>query len=392
MSDSVSPSDAVFSSAAYLEYVASFGEEPGYLDFARVGPPGRAVKDEEYALTGLLQKARFGTIPSLFEADERVREAVASVTGFDAGQVVFQPNTSTGIMHAMFGVTGGVALSKAEFPSLTFAAARAAQALGAMSPVWIETDHGRVTPGNLRNQLTSSIVAVAVSLVDFRTGYLVDLEGIRQVIGDRLLIVDAIQGFGVVDAPYEVADVVVSGGQKWTRAGWGTGFLALSDRAAESLTPVFSGFSASDFAGSESDNTPVDEVYPPRTGVGAFEISNPDPIAQSRFAAALEEIAGVGVAVINAAIAERVTRLIELADEYALPVVSPRDEAERAGIVVIEPPADQLTVLTASLYNHGVTTTTRGGQVRLSAHATTNDETFDMVRASFLGYASAIRV
>ncbi len=39
-----------------------------------------------------------------------------------------------------------------------------------------------------------------VSLVDFRTGYRADLAALRDVIGDRLLIVDAIQGFGAVDA------------------------------------------------------------------------------------------------------------------------------------------------------------------------------------------------
>jgi selenocysteine lyase/cysteine desulfurase len=369
------------------DYAATFGEEPGYLDFARVGPPGRAVKDEQYALTGLLGRGRFGTIDGLFEQDARVREAVAALTRFRPDQIVFQPNTSSGMMHALFGLTGGVAMSAGEFPSMTFAAVRAEQSLGVVAPTWIETDHGRVTPGNLRDQLTSSVAAVAVSLVDFRTGYLVDLEGIRQVIGDRLLIVDAMQGFGVVDAPYEVADVVVSGGQKWTRAGWGTGYLALSDRAAEALTPVFSGFNATDVEG-----TPLDEVPPPTRGVAAFQISNPDPIAQARFATALEEIAEVGVPEINSSIAEKVSRLIELADEYALTVVSPRDEAERAGIVVIEPPADQLTVLTASLFNHGVTTTTREGRVRMSAHVSTDDDTFDMVRASFLGYASAIKV
>lgn len=369
------------------DYAASFGEEPGYLDFARVGPPGRAVKDEQYALTGLLGRGRFGTIDSMFEQDARVRDAVAAVTRFRPDQIVFQPNTSTGMMHAMFGLTGGVAMSAGEFPSITFAAVRAGQALGVVTPVWLETDHGRVTPGNLRDQLTSSVAAVAVSLVDFRTGYLVDLEGIRQVIGDRLLIVDAMQGFGIVDAPYEVADVVVSGGQKWTRAGWGTGFLALSDRAVEALTPVFSGFSGTDVEG-----TPLDEVPQPRRDVGAFQVSNPDPIAQARFAVALEEIAQVGVPAINAAVAERVTRLIDLADEYGLAVDSPRDEAERAGIVVIEPPADQLTVLTASLFNHGVSSTTREGRVRLAPHISTDDETFDMVRASFLGYASAIKV
>jgi selenocysteine lyase/cysteine desulfurase len=369
------------------EFAASFGEEPGYLNFAAVGPPGRAVKDEQYAQTGLLGRARFGTLESLFEQDARVRAAVAAISGFTSEQVVFQPSTSLGLMHAMFGLAGSVAVSPAEFPSLTFAAVRAAEALGAITPVWLETDHGRVTPGNIQAQLTPDIVAVGVSLVDFRTGYLVDLEGIRQVIGDRLLIVDAVQGFGVVDAPYEVADVVVAGGQKWVRAGWGTGFLALSDRAAELINPVISGFSATDVEG-----TPLDEVPVPRAGVGAFQVSNPDPIAQARFAVALEDIAAVGVPVINASIAERVTRIIDLADEYAIPVVSSRDLAERAGIVVIEPPLDQLTVLTASMFNHGVTTTTRQGRVRLSAHVSTDDETFDMLRASFVSFASAIHV
>jgi selenocysteine lyase/cysteine desulfurase len=244
-----------------------------------------------------------------------------------------------------------------------------------------------VTPGNLKRQLTKSVAAVAVSLVDFRTGYLADLEGIRQVIGERLLIVDAIQGFGVVDAPYEVADIVVAGGQKWVRAGWGTGLLALSERAAETLVPVFSGFSATD-----TDELPVDEVRPPTAGVRAFQVSHPDYIAQARFAAALEEIASVGVPAINTAIGERVSRIIELADEFAIPVVSPRETAERAGIVVLEPLPDQLTVLTASLFNHGVTTTMRDGRVRLAPHVSTDEETFDMLRASFVSFASAINL
>src|SRR6202012_5618049 len=139
------------------DFVASFGEEPGYLDFAAVGPPGRSVKDEQYAQMGLLGRARFGTIESLPEQEARVRKAVAAVAGFRPDQVLFQPNTSTGLMHAMFGLTGGVAVSGAEFPSLTFAAVRAAEALGVVTPVWLETDHGRVTPGNLRAQLTSAV-------------------------------------------------------------------------------------------------------------------------------------------------------------------------------------------------------------------------------------------
>ncbi len=369
------------------EYAAGFDAEPGYLDYARVGPVSRAVEAEAGALLGQLAKARFGTIDSFQHQDARVRGAVARLTGLRDDQVAFQPDTSTALMHALFGLTGGVALSPAEFPSLTFAAQRASQTLGSVTPLWLQTDHGHVTPGELRDQLTSTTVAVAVSLVDFRTGYLVDLEGIRQVIGDRLLIVDAIQGFGVVDAPWSVADIIACGGKKWLRAGYGTGFLGLSDRALDHLTPVFSGWSATD-----DDGVPVDAVPAPSASARAFGVTHPDPIAQARLATALELVESVGVVPLGERVRERAGALIALADEFGLAVESPRADAERAGIVVVRPAAAHLTLLTASLHNHGVSATVRDGAVRFSAHAGTSDETLDMVRASFVSFASAATV
>lgn len=365
------------------DFTAGFTEEPGYLDYGRVGPLSTAAAEEALVFTQVLQRARHGSLDEFGAQDGRLRAAASAVTGFAADQIVFQPNTTTGIMHAMFGLTGGVLLAAGEFPSLPIAAVRAQEALHTVQPVWLETDHGKVTPGQIRDQLESNVAAVAVSLVDSRTGYLCDIEGIRQVIGDRLLIVDAIQGFGVVDAPWEAADVVLTGGQKWCRAGWGTGFMALSARALEQLTPVFSGFSGTELA------EPWGEVPPPAPDARAFRVSNPDPIAEARFAASLEEMAQTGVAEINAAVAERVSQAIELADEFAIAVVSSRDERERAGIVALEPPEEQVTLLTASLHNHGVTATTRLGRIRLSVHAATSDETFDMLRAAFVSYGTA---
>jgi len=366
------------------EFAEGFLNEPGYLDYGRVGPMSATVLAESQGQADILSRARFGSVDAFGREGQRLRDAVAHATGFPADQVVFQPNTSTGLMQVMFGLTGGVLLSAAEFPSVTFATARAAEALHALTPIWLETDHGRVTPGQVRDQITPSTAAVAVSLVDPRTGYLTDIDGIRQVIGDRLLIVDAIQGLGVVDAPYQVADVVASGGQKWVRAGWGTGFLAMSERALDNITPVISGFTGSDVV------EPFDEIAPPAHGVRAFTVSNPDRIAEARFAAGLEEIAAVGVAEIQAAIAERVDAVIDLCDEYAIAVVSSREPGERAAIVVLEPPADRLTLLTASLFNHGITATTRGGTVRLSVHVATAGDSLDVLRAAFTSYATAL--
>lgn len=361
------------------EFAGQFSEEPGYFDFARVGPLGAAVLAEMNGQAETLSRARFGGLDNFAAQDGRVRDAVSALTGFPADQVVFQPNTSMGLMHAMFGVTGGVLMSEAEFPSLPYAAVRAAQSLGVVTPQWLETDHGRVTPGQVREQISQSTVAVAVSLVDFRTGYIADLEGIRQVIGDRLLIVDAIQGFTVVDAAYEFADVIVSGGQKWVRAGWGTGFMALSETALERITPVISGFNATDL--DEPWSNP--EVQLPTAGAAAFSVSMPDRIAQARLAAALEQVEAVSVPVIARSIAEKTDRLIDTADEYGLQVTSPRDVAERAGIVVVTPRPDCVSLLTASLFNHGVSATSREGSVRFSAHVSTGDESFEALARAF---------
>lgn len=364
-------------------FQGGFGEEPGYLDYGKVGPLAVSVVAEASLWNDVLARSRFGAVGGIDEQDERMRVAVSSLTGFRTDQIVAQPNTSQGLMHTMFGLTGGVLLSRAEFPSLPLAVERAAEHMHVLTPRWLETDHGRVTPGQIRTQLDDSVTAVAVSLVDYRTGYVSDLEGIRQVIGDRLLIVDAIQGFGVVDAPYEVADVVASGGQKWMRSGWGTGFLALSDQALEHLVPVFSGV------------TGTDEVWPftstpaPSRTASAYSLTRADPLAAARFAASLEETVTVGVPAIHSAIAQLVSEVIDLADEFGIAVSSSRDETERAGIVVLEPDDAVLNTLSASLANHGVTATTRGGTVRLSVHAGTSRETLDQLRGALVSFATA---
>ncbi|NRD27079.1 aminotransferase class V-fold PLP-dependent enzyme [Frigoribacterium sp. VKM Ac-2836] len=368
------------------DLASGFTDEPGYFDFAKWGPISSSVADEQRSLVEVQARARFGSEIALTEQAGRVGRAISSLVGFAPDHVVFQPNASEGLTHAMFGLTGQVLMSPRDYPSMPIAAARSAEALRVLEPVWMDLDHDVVTPAVVQRHLTDEVTAVAVSLVDYRTGYLVDLEGIRQVIGDRLLIVDAIQGFGVVDAPYAVADVVASGGQKWVRAGWGTGFLALSDRALSALTPVFSGVAGS----AVTLGGWYHEPQPTLPGAAAFQVTNPDPIAQARFATALEDLADVGAAAVSRAVAERATHVIDLADEFAVRVVSPRDEAERAGIVVLEPSLDQMTTLTAALINHGVTATVRDTTVRLSVHVSTGDDSFEMLRGAFTSFGTSV--
>jgi selenocysteine lyase/cysteine desulfurase len=367
------------------DFIAGFGEEPGYLDYARLSPIGQHALREERAMADVLSHARFGSFATLDDHDVRVRTSVAELVRRRPDQVVFQPSTSQALMHVMFGLTGGVAASSGEFPSVGYAMARAAESLGVLVPHTITPEHERVTPGVVRDQLASSVVAVVVSLVDYATGQLADIEGIRQVIGDRLLIVDAIQGAGVVDAPWELIDVIASGGQKWLRAGQGTGFLALSDRAREQLMPVWSGWNA------HGTLELHHEVLEPASDASAFRVGYADTFAQARLAGAVDAVLAAGVASIRSRILDQTARLIDIADEAGIEVVSPRADDERAGIVVLEPHAEFVGALAAALHNHGVSATVRSGRVRLSAHVSTADETFDMLRAAFAEFSRLAR-
>jgi selenocysteine lyase/cysteine desulfurase len=369
--------------ATIEDYAASFDLEPGYLDWAAFGPLSPTVRQENTADLELLATGRRSSIDNVTEHAASARSLVAELLGGRDENVTLQPSTSNGLMQAIFGVTGGLLVSRGDYPSLTVAATRAHEALHVVEPQWMEPPAGYVTPEVVRDNITASTAAVAVSLVDFRTGYRADLAGIRDVIGDRLLIVDAVQGFGVVGADFQAADVVCGNGYKWLRAGRGTGFAWFSDRALAELTPVFSGATGTDVA------LPIDEVPPASAGANAFTVSVPDHIAAARLSASLREILDVGVDQIEEALAARTREVLFLAERYDIPTLTPREAVHRAGIVTLAPPAQDVAALAASLANHGVTCTTRSGAVRIAPHVGTAADSLVMLGDALADFAHA---
>ena len=352
---------------------AQFGESPGYLDFARVGPPSRAVVEESAALLGQVSAAGMSTVDDLMRSDGRARAAVARLCGAADDQVVLLPHTSQGLFQAAFGVSSGeVVVSTAEFPANTYPWARAEQA-GRLTVSWLRAP--RVTPEVVAAALSPSTTVVSVSAVDFRTGYRVDLAALREVVGDRLLVVDGIQGVGVVDEPWEVADVLVCGGQKWLRAGWGTGFAVLSDRALERMAPVISGWT-----GVRDPGVFDDEVHEPVADARSWSVSNLSPVTAGALARALELVEEIGSAVIARRIADRVAEFDEMLRSVGAEIVSATDR--RAGILAFRVPGRPIEDVAAALADAEVTATVRPDQVRLSPHASTGSDAVERVRAA----------
>jgi selenocysteine lyase/cysteine desulfurase len=355
-------------------YLGQFTESAGYLDFARYGPPSRIVLEETAAALGASAQAGPETVDELMRAEARARAAVARLTGFSPADVITVPNTSTGLLQAAFAVPPGsdgpaeVLVGAGEFPANIYPWARAEEA-GRVRTLLTPMPDGRVTPDALRAVLTPHTTAVSLSAVDFRTGHRADLAAIRDVVGDRLLVVDGIQGFGVVDEDWRAADILVVGGQKWLRAGWSTGFLALSPRAAERVRPLLAAWT-----GVEDPVRYDGTLHPRLAGAESFSLTNLSPVATAALAGALELVESVGVPWIGRRIAERLDELTAVVEGVGGRVLTSREPARRAGILGFALPGRTPAEIGAALRERGVSATVHAHQVRLSPHASTRPD------------------
>ncbi|CAH0128719.1 aminotransferase class V-fold PLP-dependent enzyme [Microbacterium sp. Bi121] len=359
--------------STFDDYLATFDGDPGYLDWAAFGPISPTVRAEVFADADLLGSGRPSSRSLVAERLDEARVLAAELLGVDSETVTLQPSSSHGLMHALFGLSGTVIASTAEFPSVTMTLERAAQlSAGGLVPRWIMPEDGFVTVDAVAEALDDDVTALVVSHVDFRTGYRTDLAGLRDVLGpDRLLIVDAVQSFGVVDDDYAAADVVVGHGYKWLRAARGTGFASFSAQARERIEPVLSGLAGVD------GGLPIDELPAPAASARAFIVNGPDQLAVARLAIGLRDVRDAGVAEIEETIRGRIDTIFEIADRHGIPVLTPRDRERRAGIVTLAPEAP--AAVSAALTNEGIVATTRGTTVRVAAHAGTSDDTLRML-------------
>lgn len=366
------------------DYLATFDHEPGYLNWAAFGPLSPSVREEVFADADLLGSGRPSSLALVGERVGQARENIAELLGADAGEVTLQPSSTHGLMQALYGLSGDVIASTAEFPSVSITLDRAAHASdGALTPRWISPADGRVTTDAVAEALDEEVTAVVVSHVDFRTGHRVDLAALRELMGPgRLLIVDAVQSFGVIEADYAAADVVVGHGYKWLRAGRGTGFARFSAQARERIAPHLSGITGTTASGLPGDDRPG-----PAATAQAYTVSVPDTLAAGRLAIGVRDMRDAGVAAIETRLAEQVDTVLEIADRHGIAVSSPRERDQRAGIVALAP--EDPAPMAAALANAGVVVTARGASVRIAPHAGTDASTLQLLDEALASFGNA---
>jgi selenocysteine lyase/cysteine desulfurase len=357
-----------------------FDLPPGlaYLDHAATGVLSRPAREAAAAYLDKRAGRDPERTPNDYPADldrvRRARQRAAALAGADVRNVELVPNTSAGLGLLAAGLDwrpgDRVAVPACEFPANVLP-------WRALAHRGVEVDlvphrEGTFTPEDVEAALRPETRLVAVSAVQFLSGFRCDLEAISALCRDRgvLLAVDAIQAVGAVRLDVGAADLVASGGHKWLCAMQGLGVVVVADTLLDRLRPP-RGWLNGPLDWDDLENATLrlhDDATRFRTGTM--------PTAQAyALDAALGLFLDVGMDQIETAVLGHAARLARELSALGLRRSGSADPARQSGIVAVE--ADEPDALHAHLAARGVACSLRNGRVRFAPHAHTREADLD---------------
>jgi selenocysteine lyase/cysteine desulfurase len=209
---------------------------------------------------------------------------------------------------------------------------------------------------------------LAVSLVQFSSGYLVDLATLSEATrrSGAYLVVDAIQAVGQlpVDLSRTQVDVLACGAQKWLLSPWGSGFLYVRRELIPRLDPPVTGWMA--FEGTDDFSRLTSYHDTLRGDARRFELITLPYQDIAGMNASLGLLRELGVE----RIAEHLRALHKPVEEWArrtgVPITSPSGR-RGSGILCLAPNAVDKAF--RALKAARIISSLREGSIRLSPHA-----------------------
>jgi selenocysteine lyase/cysteine desulfurase len=212
------------------------------------------------------------------------------------------------------------------------------------------------------------VKAVAISWVEFASGYRFDLESIGAECRRRgvYFVVDAIQGLGPARLDLERChiDVLACGGQKWLVSPWGTGFTYVRRELISELEPGFVSWMGVRNADDFSRLADYDMTW--RDDARRFEFITLPFQEFVGLNASLEMMLELGLDNVVMHTNRLVNQILSWADSRKVAVQTPHDARHRAGIVALR--FDDSARRSANLHKAGVIHSLREGAIRLSPY------------------------
>jgi cysteine desulfurase / selenocysteine lyase len=233
----------------------------------------------------------------------------------------------------------------------------------------IQSSDGRITPEQIEKAISPQTRLVALSAVQFLSGYRADLAPIGEMCRRKGIVfaVDGIQAVGAIklDVQAMKIDALAAGGQKWQMSPHGTGFLYLTEDLQSHIHQKNLGWLSVDDPWDFYDYDQGLDRTARRYEGGSLIM----PTLWGMHTA-LGTILEFGQEAIEAhllALTQLLIQGFQRIDELEL--YTPTDQNDRAGIVTIKlsPKVDAKAVFT-ELQHRNITTALREGLLRYSPH------------------------
>ncbi len=227
--------------------------------------PSRAAAEwvyRHYATSGSLP------VPLWREIATTARERAARLAKVDPSAVAFVASTTHGVHLAMQLVPfepGDHVIVAGAFP--TIVAPWRFGTVAGVTPVFLPWDEPQAVVERIADEARRHRArAVFVDWVHYATGRVLPLDRLRGSLGpDVVLVVDVMQGLGLLPSPAEDVDLMVAGGAKWLMGPEGVGILTLGPGRAWNVGPV--GWLSADY----EDFTQCMPPRPPTSGARRLE-------------------------------------------------------------------------------------------------------------------------
>lgn len=356
-----------------------------YLNHAAVSaPPAPTLQAINNQINDVVQHGSLH-FRSWVATKERSRKMIANIMNARPRQIAFMRNTSDAISTIANGFKWqageNIVTYEHEFPSNIYPWLRIRDAYSVEVRMCEERD-GRVDVDQLIDLIDENTRVVAISHVQYASGYRVDLERLGQAarkVG-ALLIVDVMQSLGVlpVDVDSQLIDAAACACHKWLLTPEGIGILYLSERARERVGPTLVGWIS---VPNPEDYYNFEQGW--REGALTWETGTGPAALFYGLEASLNLLMEIGVERIASYLEELTDYLCERLKGSDYEVVSSRDKGEKSQIVCIR---HKGALTPNEIYQHlkerKIIVAPRNDLLRIAPHIYNNEEDIDALVAA----------
>jgi cysteine desulfurase/selenocysteine lyase len=272
------------------------------------------------------------------------RAKTARLLGCDPDEVTFARNTGEGIVWTADSIRwqpgDEVLVYQGEYPTVVYPFMM--KESEGVKTVVRPMEERRVTPQMVERDLTRRTRLLAISFVQFDSGFRPDLKAISAVCraNGTLLLVDAIQGLGALPLNVRDCDIdfLAAGTHKWLWGLQGLGVYYVRRELLPDLRPVHIAL-GSMVHGDDPEYPNQEYIVDVKKDASRFEEGSHNYIGLVALNAALDLIFEIGVENIAGRIKEITDFMLAGAVERGGEVVSPRGPNEWSGIIMWRPPA-----------------------------------------------------